>query len=276
MLHRWSGTLLPPGTVHPGVVSSGTPASSFCRPASPHYTKMSRCYSTEMQFFSGRPIGVELSTYDIAWGCRPTSTWIIQEGSEDTFISWSSLTITASSCTNSFWCCREVRRCGIIIVNVCTNCNYFAIINININIFVLSCNWIICQSSQTLENLQNNSLSKSFKLTSRVPRCILSLANTFLDFFKDKIERIRTKFSPSDSPDPFLFPPSPPPKLINFIPATLTEIHKLISASENNVPLIPSQLSNIKFQHQIPNVSDMRDNPRTLNRSGVYKVKSII
>ena len=60
-----------------------------------------------------------------------------------------------------------------------------------------------------------------------------SLANTFLDFFKDKIDRIRTKFLSSHSPDPFLFPPAPPPKLIIFIPATLTEIHKLISASES-------------------------------------------
>ena len=39
-----------------------------------------------------------------------------------------------------------------------------------------------------------------------------SLANTFLDFFKDKIERIRTKFVPSDSPDPFLSPPAPTSK----------------------------------------------------------------
>ena len=40
-------------------------------------------------------------------------------------------------------------------------------------IFVQSCNWIICQSSYTLENPQHNSSSKSFKLTSRVPRCII-------------------------------------------------------------------------------------------------------
>ena len=60
-----------------------------------------------------------------------------------------------------------------------------------------------------------------------------SLANTFLDFFKDKIDRIRTKFLPSHSPDPFLFPPAPPSKMINFIPATFTEIYKLISASES-------------------------------------------
>ena len=42
-------------------------------------------------------------------------------------------------------------------------------------IFVQSCNWIICQSAnpRTLENPQHNSSSKSFKLTSRVPRCII-------------------------------------------------------------------------------------------------------
>ena len=67
-----------------------------------------------------------------------------------------------------------------------------------------------------------------------------SLANTFLDFFKDKTDRIRIKCLPSHSPDPFLFPPVPPPKLINFIPTTLTEIHKLISAFESKqCPLDP-------------------------------------
>ena len=61
-----------------------------------------------------------------------------------------------------------------------------------------------------------------------------SLANTFLDFFKDEIDRIRTRFLPSYSFEPFLFPPAPPPKMINFIPPTLAEIYKLIiSASEN-------------------------------------------
>ena len=44
---------------------------------------------------------------------------------------------------------------------------------------------------------------------------------------------VYTKFSPFHSPDPFLFPSAPPPKMINFIPATLTEIYKLISASES-------------------------------------------
>ena len=51
--------------------------------------------------------------------------------------------------------------------------------------------------------------------------------------YQDKIERIRTKFWPCDSPHSFLFPPSQHPRLVNFIPATLTEIHKLISASES-------------------------------------------
>ena len=135
-MHCWPGTILSLWAVHPGVVSSGTSASSFCRPASPHCAKMSRGYSTEKQFLSGWPIGVESSASDVAWVCCSTSTWIVQEGSKDTLISWSSVTITASSCTNSsFWCCREVylRWCGIIIVNVCINCNYFVIFNININ-----------------------------------------------------------------------------------------------------------------------------------------------
>ena len=50
-----------------------------------------------------------------------------------------------------------------------------------------------------------------------------SLANSFLQFFSDKIERIRSKFSPSDSPDPFLFPIIPPPNLSNFNPTTFSQ-----------------------------------------------------
>ena len=87
-----------------------------------------------------------------------------------------------------------------------------------------------------------------------------SLANTFLDFFKDKIDRIRTKFSPSHSPDPFLFPPAPPPKLINFIPATLTEIYKLISASESKqCPLdsIPTFLLKLCFNELGPIITNL-------------------
>ena len=61
-------------------------------------------------------------------------------------------------------------------------------------------------SHNTLENPQHP-LSKSLKHTSRVSADASSLANTFLVFFKDKIERIRhTKLSPCDSPDSFLFP----------------------------------------------------------------------
>ena len=86
------------------------------------------------------------------------------------------------------------------------------------------------------------------------------LANTFLDFFKDKIERIRTKCLPSDSPDPFLFPPAPPPKLINFIPATLTEIYRLIFASESKqCPLdsIPTFLLKLCFNELGPIITNL-------------------
>ena len=87
-----------------------------------------------------------------------------------------------------------------------------------------------------------------------------SLANTFLDFFKDKIERIRAKFVPSDSPDPFLSPHAPPPKMTNFIPATLTEIHKLISASESKqCPLdsIPTFLLKLCFNKLGPIITNL-------------------
>ena len=87
-----------------------------------------------------------------------------------------------------------------------------------------------------------------------------SLANTFLDFFKDKIERIRTKFVPSDSPDPFLSPPAPPPKMSNFIPATLTEIHKLISASESKqcqLDSIPTFLLKLRFNELGPIITNL-------------------
>ena len=62
------------------------------------------------------------------------------------------------------------------------------------------------------------------------------------------------------SPDPFLFPPAPPPKLINFIPATLTEIYKLISASENKLcPLdsIPTFLLKLCFNELGPIITNL-------------------
>ena len=87
-----------------------------------------------------------------------------------------------------------------------------------------------------------------------------SLANTFLDFFKDKIKRIRTKFLPFHSPDPFLFPPAPPSKLINFIRATLTEIYKLISTSESkHCPFdsIPTFLLKLCFKELGPIITNL-------------------
>ena len=109
---------------------------------------------------------------------------------------------------------------------------------------------------KTLNTILHRNPSNSLPESPDAP----SLANTFLDFFKDKIERIRTKFLPSDSPDPFLFPPAPPPKLINFIPATLTEIHKLISSSENKQCLldsIPTFLLKLCFNELGPIITNL-------------------
>ena len=68
----------------------------------------------------------------------------------------------------------------------------------------------------------------------------LTLANAFLEFFTDKIERIRASFTAPTSPDPFSFPPTPPTKLLNFLPATLSEVRQLIFSSSNKqCPLDP-------------------------------------
>ena len=61
---------------------------------------------------------------------------------------------------------------------------------------------------KTLNTILHRNPSNSFPESPDIS----SLANTFLDFFKDKIDRIRTKFLPSHSPDPFLFPPAPASK----------------------------------------------------------------
>ena len=97
------------------------------------------------------------------------------------------------------------------------------------NIFLQSCNWIICQSSHTLETRQHISSSKFFKPLPESPDAS-SLANT--DLFKDKLERIRPKFLPADSPDPFLFLSAPPPKLLS-----LKFTNSLLLLRVNNVPL---------------------------------------
>ena len=69
-----------------------------------------------------------------------------------------------------------------------------------------SCNWIICQSSHTLKTLETILHQNSSNSLPESPDAS-SIANT--DFFEDKLEGIRTKFLPSDSPDPFLFPSAP-------------------------------------------------------------------
>ena len=84
----------------------------------------------------------------------------------------------------------------------------------------------------------------------------LPLPTHSLTFSKIKL----IKVLPSHSPDPFLFPPAPPPKLINFIPAPLTEIHKLISASESKqCPLdsIPTFLLKLCFNELGPIITNL-------------------
>ena len=84
-----------------------------------------------------------------------------------------------------------------------------------------------------------------------------SLANSFLQFFNDKIERIRSKFSPSDSPDPFLFPIIPPPNLSNFNPTTFSEIRNLIFSSQKKqyeLDSIPTFLLKLCFDELGPTI----------------------
>ena len=84
---------------------------------------------------------------------------------------------------------------------------------------------------KTLNTILHRDLSQKSS-SSKISRCILPCQHIPW-LFKHKIRCIRTKFSPSHSRDPFLFPLAPNPKPINFIPATLTEIYKLMSATEN-------------------------------------------
>ena len=84
-----------------------------------------------------------------------------------------------------------------------------------------------------------------------------SLANSFLQFFSDKIERIRSKFSPSDSPDPFLFSIIPPPNLSNFDTTTFSEICNLIFSSQNKqceLDSIPTFLLKLCFDELGPTI----------------------
>ena len=76
-------------------------------------------------------------------------------------------------------------------------------------------------------------------------------------FFSDKIERIRSKFSPSDSPDPFIFPIIPPPNLSNFNPTTFSEIRNLIFSSQNKqceLDSIPTFLLKLCFDELGPTI----------------------
>ena len=79
----------------------------------------------------------------------------------------------------------------------------------------------------------------------------------FLQLCTDKIKRIRSKFSSSDSPYPFLFPIIPPPNLSNFDSTTLTEIRNIIFSSlkrENELDLIPTFLLKLYFNELDPTI----------------------
>ena len=95
-----------------------------------------------------------------------------------------------------------------------------------------SCHWIILQPSHTLETLDSILHRNPFNSSPDTPDT-QSLANSFLQFFSDKIERIHSKFSPSDSLDPSLFPIISSPNLSNFNPTTFSEIRNLIFSSQN-------------------------------------------
>ena len=102
---------------------------------------------------------------------------------------------------------------------------------------------------KTLNTIPHRNPSNSLPVSPDVS----SLVNTSLVC-------IRTTFLPSHSPDPFLFPPAPPPKLINFIPATLTEIYKLISASESkqcSLNSIPTFLLKFCFNELGPIITNL-------------------
>ena len=84
-----------------------------------------------------------------------------------------------------------------------------------------------------------------------------SLAKSVLQLFNDKIERIHSKFSSLDSPDPFLFPTVPSPNLSNFNPTTFTEIRNLIFSSQNKqceLDSIPTLLLKLCFNELGPTI----------------------
>src|ERR1700761_201822 len=75
----------------------------------------------------------------------------------------------------------------------------------------------------------------SRKSTPKLPFSIPSsnLPSAFLNFFNDKIVRLRSSITSTTS-SPHILPPSPPPPLNCFFPATNEEVRKLILSSNNS------------------------------------------
>ena len=93
--------------------------------------------------------------------------------------------------------------------------------------FLTNLHWIILQPSHTVENFKFNSPPQPIQFIPWHTRHTIT-CQFIPAIFSDKIERIRSKFFPSDSPDPLLFPINPPPNLSNFNPTTFSEIRNLI------------------------------------------------
>ena len=65
-----------------------------------------------------------------------------------------------------------------------------------------------------------------------------TLANAFLEFFTDKIDRIRANFTFPTTPDPFIFPSTHPSKLFDLLPTNISEVRQLIfSSTDKQCPL---------------------------------------
>ena len=80
-----------------------------------------------------------------------------------------------------------------------------------------TCHGIILQPSHTLGNFEFNTPRNPSNSSPDTPDKH-SLANSFLQFLDEKIERICSKFSSSDSPDPHLFPITLHIYLISILP----------------------------------------------------------
>ena len=108
-------------------------------------------------------------------------------------------------------------------------------------------------SSMVSENLKNpkkiwSAINRILHRFSKSPlpdhSSLTELSNTFGQFFKDKIDVVRTSFNPSDAADS-IFPQIKPPILNSFTDATEDEVTKIIDSSSTtscNLDTVPTTL----------------------------------